>query len=88
MTEQPGPYFQFQYCYPPPNMAVQEQQALCCYIADSTSTACASSQCAGVRLWAGLAVSGAFDVNGKAWLWGFGTNSQLGKGNDDSDEEV
>ena len=33
-------------------------------------------------------MSGAFDVNGKAWLWGFGTNSQLGKGNDDGDEEV
>ncbi|CAL8462036.1 g1567 [Coccomyxa elongata] len=38
---------------------------------------------------AGLAVSGAFDKDGKAWLWGFGTNGQLGKGSDDdADEEV
>ncbi len=33
-------------------------------------------------------MSGAFDGSGKAWMWGFGTNSQLGKGNDDGDEEV
>lgn len=37
---------------------------------------------------AGLAVSGAFDTNGRAWLWGFGTNNQLGKGDDDGDEEA
>lgn len=37
----------------------------------------------------GLAVSGAFNKDGKAWLWGFGTNGQLGKGSDDdADEEV
>ena len=37
---------------------------------------------------AGLAVSGAVSADGRAWLWGFGTNSQLGKGDDDGDEEV
>jgi len=36
----------------------------------------------------GLAVSGAFDTDGRAWLWGFGTNNQLGKGDDDGDEEA
>ena len=35
---------------------------------------------------AGLAVSGCLSVDGDAWLWGFGTNSQLGKGDDDGDE--
>ena len=39
-------------------------------------------------LHAGLAVSGAVSADGRAWLWGFGTNSQLGKGDDDGDEEV
>lgn len=28
------------------------------------------------------------DAEGRAWLWGFGTNSQLGKGDDDADEVV
>ncbi|GAB4814630.1 hypothetical protein N2152v2_001676 [Parachlorella kessleri] len=37
---------------------------------------------------AGLAVSGCFDKDGTGWLWGFGTNNQLGKGDDDSDEVV
>jgi alpha-tubulin suppressor-like RCC1 family protein len=37
---------------------------------------------------AGLAVSGAISDDGRAWLWGFGTNNQLGKGDDDADEEV
>ena len=32
---------------------------------------------------AGLAVSGAFSKEGAAWLWGFGTSNQLGKGDDD-----
>ena len=26
--------------------------------------------------------------DGRAWLWGFGTNSQLGNGGDDSDKDV
>ena len=34
-------------------------------------------------------MSGAVASDGRAWLWGFGTNSQLGKcGNDDGDEIV
>ena len=33
-------------------------------------------------------MSGAVDGDGRAWLWGFGTNSQLGKGDDDSDNVV
>lgn len=33
---------------------------------------------------AGIAVSGTYGIEGDAWLWGFGTNSQLGKGDDDS----
>ncbi|PSC70525.1 fructose bisphosphate aldolase [Micractinium conductrix] len=35
-----------------------------------------------------LAVSGCFSVEGDAWLWGFGTSNQLGKGDDDEDEVV
>lgn len=35
---------------------------------------------------AGLAVSGCFDADGAAWMWGFGTSNQLGKGEDDDDE--
>ncbi|KAK9838520.1 hypothetical protein WJX81_004867 [Elliptochloris bilobata] len=35
---------------------------------------------------AGLAVSGCLGAGGDAWLWGFGTNSQLGKGDNDGDE--
>jgi regulator of chromosome condensation len=37
---------------------------------------------------AGLAVSGCFDANGSAYLWGFGTSNQLAKGDDDEDEIV
>eukprot|EP00887_Chlorella_sp_A99_P000575 scaffold17.g575.t1 len=37
---------------------------------------------------AGLAVSGAVSAAGAAWLWGFGTSNQLGKGDDDEDEVV
>ena len=37
---------------------------------------------------AGLAVSGCFDKEGKAYMWGFGTSNQLGKGDDDEDEVV
>ena len=33
-------------------------------------------------------MSAAVSADGRAWLWGFGTNSQLGNGNDDSDREV
>lgn len=33
-------------------------------------------------------MSGAIGADGCAWLWGFGTNGQLGNGNDDSDKEV
>lgn len=33
-------------------------------------------------------MSGCFSAGGDAWLWGFGTNSQLGKGDDDADEPV
>ena len=33
-------------------------------------------------------MSAAVSTDGRAWLWGFGTNSQLGNGNDDSDREV
>lgn len=36
---------------------------------------------------AGLAVSGAFAKGGEGlWMWGFGTNGQLAKGDDDGDE--
>lgn len=35
---------------------------------------------------AGLAVSGCVTEEGAAYLWGFGDNSQLGKGEDDGDE--
>lgn len=31
-------------------------------------------------------MSGCLSADGDAWLWGFGTNSQLGKGDDDGDE--
>lgn len=37
---------------------------------------------------AGLAVSGCFDDKGDAFLWGFGTSNQLGKGDDDEDEKT
>ncbi len=37
---------------------------------------------------AGLAVSGCFDEQGAAYLWGFGTSNQLAKGDDDDDEVV
>lgn len=37
---------------------------------------------------AGLAVSGAVSDDGAAYLWGFGTNNQLGKGDDDGDELI
>lgn len=37
---------------------------------------------------AGPEVSAALSADGRAWLWGFGTNSQLGNGSDDSDREV
>jgi regulator of chromosome condensation len=37
---------------------------------------------------AGLAVSGCFSADGTAWVWGFGTSNQLGKGDDDEDEEI
>eukprot|EP00951_Prasinocladus_malaysianus_P039434 scaffold441770_cov46-Prasinocladus_malaysianus.AAC.3 len=38
---------------------------------------------------AGLAVSGAFAKGGEGlWMWGFGTNGQLAKGDDDGDETV
>ena len=37
---------------------------------------------------AGLAVSGCFAEDGAAWMWGFGTSNQLGKGDDDEDEVV
>ena len=37
---------------------------------------------------AGPEVSAAVGVDGRAWLWGFGTNGQLGNGNDDSDRDV
>ena len=37
---------------------------------------------------AGLSVSEAVDGKGRAWLWGFGTSSQLGKGDDDTDNAV
>jgi alpha-tubulin suppressor-like RCC1 family protein len=37
---------------------------------------------------AGPEVSAALGADGRAWLWGFGTNNQLGNGNDDSDKEV
>lgn len=33
-------------------------------------------------------MSAAVGSDGRAWLWGFGTNSQLGNGNDDSDKEI
>jgi regulator of chromosome condensation len=37
---------------------------------------------------AGLAVSGCFSEDGDAYMWGFGTSNQLGKGDDDEDEVV
>jgi regulator of chromosome condensation len=37
---------------------------------------------------AGLAVSGCFSEDGAAYMWGFGTSNQLGKGDDDEDEVV
>ena len=37
---------------------------------------------------AGPEVSATVGADGRAWLWGFGTNSQLGNGNDDSDKDV
>lgn len=37
---------------------------------------------------AGLAVSGCFSEEGAAYMWGFGTSNQLGKGDDDEDEVV
>ena len=37
---------------------------------------------------AGPEVSAAVGSDGRAWLWGFGTNSQLGNGGDDSDKEI
>jgi regulator of chromosome condensation len=37
---------------------------------------------------AGLAVSGCIAEGGGAWVWGFGTSNQLGKGDDDEDEIV
>lgn len=37
---------------------------------------------------AGLAVSGCFSNDGTAWVWGFGTSNQLGKGDDDEDEDI
>ena len=33
-------------------------------------------------------MSAAIGADGRAWVWGFGTNGQLGNGNDDSDKEV
>ncbi|KAK2077816.1 hypothetical protein QBZ16_004664 [Prototheca wickerhamii] len=42
--------------------------------------------CAVAGAAAGIAVSGVYSSDGDAWLWGFGTNNQLGKGDDDSDE--
>lgn len=37
---------------------------------------------------AGLAVSGCVGADGGAWAWGFGTNYQLGRGDDDGDAVV
>ena len=37
---------------------------------------------------AGPEVSAAVGADGRAWLWGFGTNGQLGNGNDESDRDV
>ena len=37
---------------------------------------------------AGPEVSAAVGSDGRAWLWGFGTNGQLGNGNDDADKET
>lgn len=42
--------------------------------------------CAVAGAAAGIAVSGVYSSDGDAWLWGFGTNNQLGKGDDDSGE--
>ncbi len=33
-------------------------------------------------------MSAAVGADGRAWLWGAGTNGQLGNGNDDSDRDV
>ena len=44
--------------------------------------------CLKVARSAGPEVSAAVGADGRAWLWGFGTNNQLGNGNDDSDKEV
>ncbi|KDD73507.1 hypothetical protein H632_c2107p0, partial [Helicosporidium sp. ATCC 50920] len=44
----------------------------------------AEERLAGVA--AGVAVSAAWTQGGDAWLWGFGTSNQLGKGDDDEDE--
>ena len=37
---------------------------------------------------AGLAVSGAVDSEGRAWLWGASTSNLLAKGDDDTDNVV
>ena len=37
---------------------------------------------------AGPEVSAAVGADGRTWLWGMGTNGQLGNGNDDLDRET
>jgi len=53
---------------------------------DGLAQAAAMGETVNTRVRAGLAVSGCVSAAGDAWLWGFGTNSQLGKGDDDADE--
>ncbi len=49
--------------------------------ADASKIACYGSNQPLICAWwaAGLAVSGAVDSDGRAYLWGFNENSQLGK---------